>query len=452
MKIGGGSFNIKILKTQPNMSKKSIENPEELSAKSEEVQHIIERMPTYWAKWVVLCVSVLMGIIILLGFVIQYPDVVAGQISITATEAPVRLVANSHGRITLLQPNGTLLQPNDMIAYIESGANFEHILWLHTLLHTSNCHIGYSLPDTLLLGAVSTAYNAFLLAHLHHERLLTSDVFATMRQNLHRQIDSDFALIANLQQEKSIKTDILQTSSLQLQRDSMLFAQQLISALDYQQQTAAHQNMQRAQIALHSHTLMRQSDINRNTFEIQRIELEEIEMRERAYAELITRRNELQNAISLWKERYLLFSPIEGELEYLGFWRDNSFVQAGQELFTVIPYKYDILGEVTIPSFGAGRVEEGQTVNVKLNAFPHTQFGLLRGEVTSLSRTTNRIQTEMGAGEAYLVLVAFPEGTVTNFGNALPIDFETRGTAEIITKRRRLIQRLFDNLRAQGER
>ena len=81
-----------------NMSKKSIENPEELSAKSEEVQSIIERMPTYWAKWVVLCVCVLMGIIILLGFVIQYPDVVAGQISITATEAPVRLVANSHGR------------------------------------------------------------------------------------------------------------------------------------------------------------------------------------------------------------------------------------------------------------------------------------------------------------------------------------------------------------------
>ena len=423
--------------------------------KSEEVQHIIERMPTYWVKWVVLCVGTLMGIVLLLGFIIQYPDVVAGQISITATEAPVRLVANSHGRITLLQPNGTLLHAGDMIAHIESGANFEHILWVDSMLQDltrSQKRVRSALPDTLLLGAISSAYNAFLLAHLHYERLRTSDIFATMRQNLRHQIDSDQALIANLQQEINIKTDILQTSAFQLQRDSLLFAQQLISALDIQQQTAAHQNMQRAQIALHSHTLMRQSDINRSTLEIQRIELEEIEMRERAYAELITRRNELTNAINLWKERYLLFSPIEGELEYLGFWRDNSFVQAGQELFTVIPYKNDILGEVSIPSFGAGRVEEGQSVNVKLNAFPHTQFGLLRGEVTSLSRTTNRVQTEMGVGEAYLVLVAFPEGTLTNFGNVLPIDFETRGTAEIITKRRRLIQRLFDNLRAQGER
>ena len=65
---------------------------DDTSTKSEEVQSIIERMPTYWVKWVVLCIGTLMGIIILLGFVIQYPDTVDGQISITATAPPVRLV------------------------------------------------------------------------------------------------------------------------------------------------------------------------------------------------------------------------------------------------------------------------------------------------------------------------------------------------------------------------
>ena len=57
-------------------------------------------------------------------------------------------------------------------------------------------------------------------------------------------------------------------------------------------------------------------------------------------------------------------------IRYLGFWRDNSFVQAGQELFSVIPDKNNILGEVTIPSFGAGKVETGQTANVKINNYP----------------------------------------------------------------------------------
>lgn len=88
----------------------------ESTERSEEVQSIIERMPTQWAKWVALCVGVLMGVILLLGFLIQYPDTVDGQVSVTAVTAPVRLVANSNGRITLLQPNNALLQKGDVIA------------------------------------------------------------------------------------------------------------------------------------------------------------------------------------------------------------------------------------------------------------------------------------------------------------------------------------------------
>jgi hypothetical protein len=49
---------------------------------------------------------------------------------------------------------------------------------------------------------------------------------------------------------------------------------------------------------------------------------------------------------------YLQHASIDGELEYLGFWRNNSSVQAGQELFSIIPDKNSILGEVMIPSFG----------------------------------------------------------------------------------------------------
>ena len=67
--------------------------------RSEEVQAIVDRMHTEWVKWVALCVGVLMGIIVLLGFLIQYPDTVDGPISVTANTAPVRLVANGNGRI-----------------------------------------------------------------------------------------------------------------------------------------------------------------------------------------------------------------------------------------------------------------------------------------------------------------------------------------------------------------
>ena len=121
--------------TEENIkTEQEISLPDETIDRSEEVQAIIDRMPTYWVKWVALCVSVLMGIIVLLGFLIQYPDTVDGQISVTATAAPVRLVANSNGRLTLLQANQSQLEKGDVIGYIESGANYRHILLLDSLL------------------------------------------------------------------------------------------------------------------------------------------------------------------------------------------------------------------------------------------------------------------------------------------------------------------------------
>ena len=123
---------------------------DQISQKSEEVQAIIDRMPTYWVKWVALCVGLLMGVIVLLGFLIQYPDTVDGQISVTATTAPVRLVANSNGRINLLQTNNSQLQKGDVISYLESGANYKHILWVENSLNKLNDNLNSKItpPDT----------------------------------------------------------------------------------------------------------------------------------------------------------------------------------------------------------------------------------------------------------------------------------------------------------------
>jgi hypothetical protein len=426
--------------------------PDYHSEKSEEVQSIIDRMPTYWVKWVALCVGVLMGILILLGFLIQYPDTVDGQISVTGNIAPVRLVANSNGRIYLLARDKSVVEKGSVISYIESGANYKHILLTEVLLKEIDLSKTNRivLPDTLILGDVSSAYNSFVLSFMQYKRIATSDIYETMQRNLRDQITSDEAVIANVDRELRLKKQVLETSKNQLSKDSVLLSIKGISEQDYQRQHATHLSLQEAELSLQSNRLMKQSEINRNKLEIQRIRLEESENLEKAISEYLTRKNELSNAINLWKERYLQYAPIDGELEYLGFWRDNSFIQSGQELFSIIPDKNNILGEVMIPSFGAGKVEVGQTANVKINNYPYDEYGLLKGTVKSVSRITNKVQTQNGTGDAYLVVVSFPDGTITNFGKQLPLDFESKGTAEIITKRKRLIERLFDNLKAKG--
>ncbi|HBG40388.1 MAG TPA: hypothetical protein DDW85_03100, partial [Porphyromonadaceae bacterium] len=65
-------------KENPDLPVVVNKQPDLSSEKSEEVQAIIDRMPTYWTKWVALCVGILMGVILLLGFLIRYPDTVDG--------------------------------------------------------------------------------------------------------------------------------------------------------------------------------------------------------------------------------------------------------------------------------------------------------------------------------------------------------------------------------------
>lgn len=439
---------------EPNNNSKDKNTCDPNSSKCEEVQAIIDRMPTQWAKWVALLISLLIGVIILLGFIIKYPDTVEGQITITANIAPVRLVSNSNGRINLLKENKNILKKGDVISYMETGAEYTHILLVDTLLNTTvfNKDNLIILPDTLILGEVSSAYNSFSLVYSMYEQLQSSTIYETMRQNLQNQIHSDQQVIENVNEELKLKKIILSSSKEQLRTDSILMSIKGISEQEYEKLHSIYLSLLESQLSLQSNKLMKQSEISRNQLEIQRITLEEQESKKKALAELITRKSELTNALAIWKERYLQYSPIAGELEYLGFWRNNTFVQSGQELFTVIPDKNDIVGEVMIPSFGAGKVKAEQLANVKINNFPYDEYGSLKGIVQSVSRITNKVQTKEGNGDAYLVIVSFPNGTITNFGKQLSLDFETKGVVEIITKRKRLIERLFDNLKSKTEK
>ena len=424
------------------------------SVKSEEVQVIIDRMPTQWAKYVSLITGILIFLIIGSGVIIRYPDTVEGQISVTASIAPVRLVANISGRLHPLEQNKNLLHAGDVIAYIESGADYRDILLLDSLLHqyAPGDDATVIFPFSLALGDIATAYNSFIITAKEYERIKNTDIFETMRKILVRQIETDKDVIVNMDKEFALKEQVVSGSAGQLDIDKELLSIAAITEEEYEEKRQRHLSKEESYLNLKSSLLAKQSEVNRNSLEIQRINYEEKENVEKTLSELMSATNNLSNLIRLWKEKYLLIAPLDGELEFLGFWRENSFVTSGQELFSIIPEENEIVGEVLILSIGAGKVEVGQTANVKINKFPYDEYGLLKGRVESIARVSNKIEMREGMGEAYQVIISFPDGFVTNFGIPLFLDFESKGTVDIITKPKRLIERLFDNLKAKTEK
>lgn len=427
--------------------------------RSEEVQAIIDRMPTKNAAYVILITVLLITVITILGFVIKYPDTVDGQVSITARLAPVRMVANASGKIHLLVDNKVTVTEGEVIAYIDNHADYRDVLFIDSLLDNYMQGNVRELPETngLLLGEVSAAFNSFAIAHAQYYRMLDSDIYTTMCTSLQQQNEINAGIIRNLDREIELKSKKLEIERRLLKEDSTLMLSKAVTPLEYSNRRSTFYDLLAVFKNLQNSRLSYQAQIKRNTLQIEQYLLEEQEGLEKLQEELTAAQSQLASTLHSWKQQYLQISPIDGQMEYLGFWRENYFVQSGQELFSILPNQNEIIGEVIVPSQGIGKVEVGQTANVKVDNFPYTEYGLIKGKVRSISRLSNKITQQTAAGGAaegnvYRILVEFPDGLRTNFDKLLDLDFESKGTAEIITKPKRLIERLFDNLKSTAEK
>ena len=108
-----------------------------------------------------------------------------------------------------------------------------------------------------------------------------------------------------------------------------------------------------------------------------------------------------------------------------------------------------MIGELLMPSVGAGKASIGQLVNVALNDYPKKQYGIVEGEVQSIADVSIPIPNGQGMA-GYKVVVSFPNGLENTMKKDIQFKHNMQGNAEIITEDVRLIERFFHELRDIG--
>ena len=102
------------------------------------------------------------------------------------------------------------------------------------------------------------------------------------------------------------------------------------------------------------------------------------------------------------------------------------------------------MGRLKVPSAGFGKVAVGQEVNIKLNGFPYLEYGIVKGEVASISSVPESTEN----GMVYTVNVALPKGLESTYRKRLPFVQDMDGSAEIVTENRRLIEQFILPIRS----
>jgi HlyD family secretion protein len=110
-----------------------------------------------------------------------------------------------------------------------------------------------------------------------------------------------------------------------------------------------------------------------------------------------------------------------------------------QELFYIQPVKTEYYGEMMTAQKGLGKVAKGQKVLIKVESYPSQEFGWINGTVDYISSMPNR-------RDSFIVKVILPRGLRTNFNQDIYFRNNLSGSGDIITRDRRLIERLLGDL------
>jgi HlyD family secretion protein len=99
-----------------------------------------------------------------------------------------------------------------------------------------------------------------------------------------------------------------------------------------------------------------------------------------------------------------------------------------------------MVGKISLPTEGAGKVTKGNQVNIQFDNYPHLEYGMVKGIVSNISRVPDK--------NFYTVEVELPYGLRTYYGREILFHQNMQGQAEILTDKRRMLHRVLDPIKS----
>lgn len=417
-----------------------------LELRSENVQDILTQPPHWMIRWGNTVIFVILLMVLLMSYVIKYPEFIPAPIVVTSKNPPEKLEARTNSKIEkILVKDHQSVNKNQVMMVLQSAADYKDILALKDIVDSMSSSQVLYFPtqqaSTFKLGEIQGEYNSFAKT-LQDEKLFTRlKPYAPENIAANQSLGEYRARIATLQQQRNLEVTKFDLTKKNYLRSQELFNQGVIAAMELENEKIkflqAEQNLKNINITLSqmqeavSNLQKTKSGASINTekdkitYSSQTLQLFE----------------QLRKSLRQWEQNYLIISSTEGVVSFQQFWGENQFVKPGDIVMSVLPNDKElVVGRMLIPSVNSGKVKPNQKVLVKLDNYRYQEYGIVEGKVQNISLTPD----DKGN---YYVDVLLPKGLRTSFGKKLPFDRELKGSAEIVTEDLRLIERFFYQIR-----
>jgi multidrug resistance efflux pump len=411
---------------------------------SDPVKEIMGNPPGKILRWGTTVIFSVFVLFFLFAWLIKYPDTIPAPVEITTTNPPVTLVTKITGHIKYLYvKEREKVAAGQLIAVMETTASMNDIELLKQTIDTikkPELLSFQSLPEFSELGELQGFYASFLKNLSDLNNYSKNDFYGYKITSLTEEINGIQEYIGRLIVKEKLYSENQKLETRKFNRDSSLYVNQVIPEIEMER---SHQSLIRINIELQQVRLdhsAKSIELAEKRQLLQDYRINRIEEREKLISILGESFLNLKAQINIWENSYLLISPVEGIVSFTKFWSANQSVVKDEPVINIVPVETgNFLGRIDLKMLRSGKVEPGQLVNIKFSGYPYLEYGMVRGVVKSKSLVPS--------SDAYIIEIELPEGLTTLYGKKLDFTQNMQGTAEIITKDIRLLQKILNPFR-----
>lgn len=412
--------------------------------RSEVVNAIIFRNPGLLDHWALFIFFLIMVFILGGTWFIKYPDIVQVHATLTALDAPKEIMVRADGKlIRLFVNNDDIVIKNQTIAWIESTASHQEVINLDSMLTLGVQYITNNNSDKASflfksnlqnLGELQSQYKQFIIAWQLFNDYLVNGYYFKRKKIL--MADKEFLkkMHKALEQQKNLMQQDLQLAEETFDANNSLFQDKVISKQELRDQKGRLVSKQMNLPQLESSILS-----NENLQITKQKEIDELE-HNISQQKIIFQQalQTLKSATSEWEKKYIIKAATNGKAIFSFPLQENQFLQSGKTIGFVNPSNSKYFAQITLPQNNFGKVEKGQKVQLRFDAYPYQEYGIVDGKLKYISK--------LPSDSGFLAYIELPNGLTTNYHQEIQYRNGLKSEALIITKESRLAQRIYYTL------
>ncbi|WP_142683875.1 HlyD family secretion protein [Chitinophaga polysaccharea] len=420
--------------------------------RSEEVQEIMGEMPAWIFRWGISLVGILIIGIFIGSYFMKYPDIILSKVTISSINPPVKLIARSSAPIQrILVQNNKEVAPGQVICVLSNPAHYEDVervtafrasidssIYLFRIIDQLN------IPSGLQLGELQAQYTELFQAVEQYRFFMTHNSYKAKVGHLLTQATYQAKLATELKKKDVVLQEQLKIQHNRYAIDSTLVTDRVISRFEFEEARKKLLDQKMNTEGNYSsilQSMLQEKEYQKNITETElQLQGEENNLQQR----IRDASRRFQGAYAVWRQNYVLSSPISGKVLFFKYWKENQFIQSGEGVLMIVPSTQQYLARGTIGINGAGKIRAGQKVLIKLSAYPFEEYGMLRGYVTSRSTVS--------MDSTFALEISLNDGLKTNAAKQIPIQPQFEGIGEILTEDKSVFQRLFEKVYGKWRR